>query len=428
MYDNRERLIIDMVDRARREEAQAIKYSYRCFSLHTSAPWKSQTEQRKGLVTHMGRRANGEGTVYQRKDGRWVASITLENGKRKSIYCKTQKEAVKAAREANQQKDQGILLAGEDQTLSDFLTVWLHDIVKNNVRERTYGRYREVVTLHIVPALGKTKLQKLTPQQLQLLYNQKLEEGYAPQTVKHIHRVLHKALGDALKWQLVVRNVCDAVRAPRVPRKEMQVLSGEQAQQFLEAAKGDPLEALYVLALTTGMRQGELLALKWEDVDLAIGRLQVKRTIARLVGKGFTVSEPKTSKSRRRIHLTRTAIEALKQHRIRQREARLAAGPDWNEQGWIFCSAVGGPIEPGNMIRRSFRPILVKAELPIIRFHDLRHSAASLLLILGVHVKVVQELLGHSQISLTLDTYSHVLPSLQEEAVNRLDALLSTTV
>jgi integrase len=376
----------------------------------------------------MGRRANGEGTVYQRKDGRWVATISLENGKRKSIYCKTQKEAVKAAREANQQKDQGMLLAGEDQTLSDFLTVWLRDIVKNNVRERTYGRYREVVTLHLVPTLGKTKLQKLTPQQLQLLYNQKLEEGYAPQTVKHIHRVLHKALGDALKWQLVVRNVCDAVRAPRVPRKEMQVLSGEQAQQFLEAAKGDPLEALYVLALTTGMRQGELLALKWEDVDLAIGRLQVKRTIARLVGKGFTVSEPKTAKSRRRIHLTRTAIEALKQHRIRQREARLAAGPDWNNQGWIFCSEVGGPVEPGNMIRRSFRPILVKAELPIIRFHDLRHSAASLLLILGVHVKVVQELLGHSQISLTLDTYSHVLPSLQEEAVNRLDELLSTTV
>ena len=373
----------------------------------------------------MSRRANGEGTIYQRKDGRWVASISLNNGKRKSIYCKTQKEAVKAARQTNQQKDQGTLLFSEDQTLNDFLTAWLRDTVRNNVRERTYGRYREIVMLHILPTLGKVTLQKLIPQQLQMLYNQKLEEGYAPQTVKHIHRVLHKALSDALKWQLVVRNVCDAVSAPRVPRKEMQVLSGKQGQQFLEAAKGDPLEALYVLALTTGMRQGELLALKWEDVDLTTGTLQVKRTITRLVEKRFTLSEPKTAKSRRRIHLTRMAIEALKQHRIRQREVRQAAGPAWNEQEWIFCNVIGNPIDVGNMIRRSFRPILVKGELPIIRFHDLRHSTASLLLTLGVHAKVVQELLGHSQISLTLDTYSHVLPSLQEEAVNCLDTLLS---
>ncbi len=376
----------------------------------------------------MTRRANQEGSVYKRKDGRWVASITLDTGKRKSIYCETQQEAIKAAREVNHQKDQGIILPTKDQTLSDFLITWLSDTVKNSVRIRTHERYRELVTLHIIPVLGKTKLQKLAPQQLQMFYNKKLEEGYAPMTVKHMHRVLHKALNDALCWDLVARNVCNSVKPPRVPKKEMQFLSGDQAQQFLDAAKGDPFEALYVLALTTGMRQGELLGLKWEDLDLAMGTLQVKRTITRLVGKGFTTSEPKTTKSRRRIHLTKMAIEALKQHRVRQREARLAAGPNWNEQGWVFCNAIGSPVEVGNMIRRSFRPILVKAELPIIRFHDLRHSAASLLLALGVHVKVVQELLGHSQISLTLDTYSHVLPSLQAEAVDRLDALLSGSV
>ncbi len=312
--------------------------------------------------------------------------------------------------------------------MSDFLITWLSDTVKNSVRIRTHERYRELVTLHIILVLGTTKLQKLAPQQLQMFYNQKLEEGYAPQTVKHMHRVLHKALNDALCWDLVARNVCNSVKAPRVSKKEMQILSGDQAQQFLDAARGDPFEALYVLALTTGMRQGELLGLKWEDIDLAMGTLQVKRTIARLVGKGFTTSEPKTTKSRRRIQLTKMAIEALRQHRVRQREAKLAAGSAWNEQGWVFCNAIGGPVEVGNMIRRSFRPILVKAELPIIRFHDLRHSAASLLLALGVHAKIVQELLGHSQISLTLDTYSHVLPSLQEEAVNRLDALLSRSV
>jgi integrase len=237
-----------------------------------------------------------------------------------------------------------------------------------------------------------------------------------------------RALGDALRWQLVVRNICDAVDPPRVPKKEMQALTGEQAQQFLEAASGDPLEALYVVALTTGMRQGELLGLKWMDLDLALGTVQVRRTISRLAKKGFTVSEPKTAKSRRKIHLTHLAIEALKRHRLRQNEAKLAAGPAWDEQGWVFCNTVGRPIEVGNMIRRSFRRILTKAELPIIRFHDLRHSAASLLLSLGVHAKIVQELLGHSQIGLTLDTYSHVLPSLQEEAVSRLNTLLSKRV
>jgi integrase len=373
----------------------------------------------------MGKRANQEGSVYKRKDGRWVASIVLENGKRKSIYCKTQQEAIKAVRKANQDKDQGIIFPTEDQSLSAFLTNWLQDTVRQRVRERTHIRYRQLIELQVLPALGNIKLQKLSPQHLQKLYNQKLEEGYAPQTVKHIHRVLHRALKDALRWQLVSRNVCDAVDAPRVPRKEMQVLTGDQAQQLLEAAKGDPLEALYVLALTTGMRQGELLGLKWEDVDITLGTVQVRRTIARLPGKGFTVSEPKSAKSRRKIHLTRLAVEALKRHRIRQSEARLAAGPAWSEQGWVFCNAVGKPIEAGNMIRRSFRPMLDKAGLPAIRFHDLRHSTATLLLSLGIHAKVVQELLGHSQISLTLDTYSHVLPSMQEEAVSRLDTLLS---
>ncbi len=373
----------------------------------------------------MGKRANGEGTVYQRKDGRWVASIVLENGKRRSLYCKTQREAIKEVQRANLAKDQGTLMMTEDQTVSAFLTSWLHETARPNVRERTYERYRELIELHILPTLGQVKLRKITPQQLQRLYNQKLEEGYAPQTVKHIHRVFHRALRDAVRWQLVARNICDVVDAPRVPRREMQALSSEQAQQFLEAAHGDPLEALYVLALTTGMRQGELLGLRWEDLDLVRGTVQVRRTIVRLPRKGFVVSEPKTPKSRRKIHLTQLAVEALTHHRLRQHEARLAVGPAWDEQGWVFCNTVGRPIEVGNMIRRSFRLILMKAGLPMMTFHQLRHSAASLLLAMGVHPKIVQELLGHATVSITLDLYSHTLPSLQEEAVGRLNILLS---
>src|SRR6266700_373779 len=278
-----------------------------CFKLVVIAPATMQEATTTAMINHeriqgiaMGKRANTEGSIYQRNDGRWVASISLENGKRKSIYCKTQREAIKAVQQANRAKEQGLLVS-EEQTVEEFLTSWLRDTVQHSVRLRTYIRYRQLIEQHVLPMLAKVKLQKLSPQHLQKLYNAKLEEGYAPQTVKHIHRVLHRALHDALRWQLIARNVCDAVDAPRVPRKEMRALSGDQAQQFLEAAQGDPLEALYVLALTTGMRQGELLGLRWEDLDLALGTLQVRRTITRLVGKGFITAEPKTARSRRKI-------------------------------------------------------------------------------------------------------------------------------
>jgi integrase len=373
----------------------------------------------------MSKRANGEGTVYQRNDGRWVAVIPLENGKRKFIYRKTQREAIKALQLSNQAKMQGTFITTGEQTLEAFLTRWLQETAQPNVRPRTFIRYRELIQLHILPVLGKVKLQKLSPQHLQKLYNQKLEQGSAPQSVKHMHRLLHKALNDALKWNLISRNVCNLVDTPRVPKHEMKVFTSEQAQKFLDVAKGDPLEALYVVALTTGMRQGELLALKWDDIDFSNGKLQVRRTIARITNKGFTISEPKTPKSRRSINLTPMAIESLKQHRIRQHEKRLLAGPAWDEQGWVYVNALGRPIEVGNMMRRSFLPLLVKAELPKIRFHDLRHSTATLLLSMGTHPKIVQELLGHSQISMTLDTYSHVLPSLQEDAMSRLNTLLT---
>ena len=373
----------------------------------------------------MSKRANGEGTVYQRKDGRWVASILLENGKRKSMYCKTQQEAIKVARKVNNDKDQGMLISTEDQTLSTFLTTWLQDTAQPRLRDRTYLRYRELIELHVLPMLGKVKLQKLSPQHLQKLYNKKREEGYAPQTIKHIHRVLHRALNDALKWDLVAKNVCNAVDAPRVPKQEMKALTPEQAQQFLEAAKGDPFEALFVLALTTGMRRGELLALQWADIDFVHGILQVRRTITRLPNRGFVVSEPKTTKSRRAIQLTELAVDALKRHRTKQHETRLKVGMAWQSQDWVFCTDVGTPLEPTTMLRSSFWPLLAKAGVPKIRFHDLRHSAASLLLSMGTHPKIVQELLGHSNISMTLDTYSHTIPSLQADAMSRLNTLLT---
>ncbi|MDQ2903280.1 MAG: site-specific integrase, partial [Chloroflexota bacterium] len=324
-----------------------------------------------------------------------------------------------------QEKTQGVLITTSDQTLNVFFTSWLHDTAQHAVREKTYIRYCQLIELHVLPTLGKIKLQKLAPQHLQRLYNQKRAEGYAPQTVQHIHRLLHRVLKDAVRWNLIPRNIGDLVDVPRVPKQEMQVLTPEQARQFLDASRDDPLEALYVLALTAGMREGELLALQWKDLDWTYGTVQVRRTIARLPRKGFVVSEPKTAKSKRSIALAPMTLEALKRHRLHQHEQRLAAGPAWEEHQWIFCNAVGRPLEVSNMIRRSFRPLLEKAGLPQMRFHDLRHSCATLLLSMGVHPKIVQERLGHSQIMVTLDTYSHVLPSLQEEAAQRLDQLLS---
>ncbi len=376
----------------------------------------------------MARRIKGEGSVYQRKDGRWVAVLPLVDGKKKFLYGKTQRDALKELQRAQQGKMQGVLITTSDQTLTVFCTSWLHDTAWHVVREKTYIRYCQLIELHVLPTLEKIKLQKLAPQHLQRLYNQKHAEGYAPQTVQHIHRLLHRVLKDAVRWNLIPRNICDLVDVPRVPKQEMQVLTPEQARQFLDASRDDPLEALYVLALTAGMREGELLALQWKDLDWTYGTVQVRRTIARLPRKGFVVSEPKTAKSRRSIALAPMTLEALKRHRLHQHEQRLAAGPAWEEHQWIFCNAVGRPLEVSNMIRRSFRPLLEKAGLPQMCFHDVRHSCATLLLSMGVHPKIVQERLGHSQIMITLDTYSHVLPSLQEEAARRLDHLLSQHV
>ena len=311
----------------------------------------------------MGRRANGEGSVYQRK-------------------------AIQAARRTHQLKDEGALQSN-DQTLEAFLTAWLQDTAQPRLRPRTYLRYRELLTLHVLPTLGKTKLQKLSPPQLQKLYREKLAAGYAPQTVKHIHRVLHKALHDAMRWQLIARNVCDAVDAPRVPRKEMHALTLEEARTFLACIKGDPLEALYILALTTGMRRGELLALKWEDIDMAHSTLQVRRTIARIPNQGFQVSEPKTAKSRRSIQVAAVALDALKQHRIRQQEQRLAAGASWADEHWVFCNAEGKPLDPSSMLRYSFYKLLAKAELPKIRFHDVRRFGDCKIALKGQKVRAI---------------------------------------
>ena len=377
----------------------------------------------------MGRRGNGEGSIYFRKsDEKWVGSITLENRKRRVFYGKTRKEVQEKLKVALREQQQGTLVTAPRQTLARFLTDWLENSQKQSVRPRTYERYEELVRLHIAPALGRYELQKLSAQHLQAFYAKKSEEGLSATTINHFHNVLHKALDTAMKWNLVARNVCDLVSPPRRKQFEVHPLTLEQVHKLLSVVEGHGMEALFKLALATGLRRGEMMGLKWLDINFDAGVLQVRRILSRvpskMPGKGYVEAEPKTQKSRRSIVIAPFALEALKQHRERQLEAKLQAGTAWQEHDYVFCTSIGTHLNPTRDMLDQLKALLKKAGLPDIRFHDLRHSAATLLLSVGVHPKVVQEVLGHSQISITMDVYSHVLPGMQQDAMSRLNDAL----
>jgi integrase len=371
----------------------------------------------------MGKRANGEGSIYKRKDGRYCATLTIEGDKRKSFYGATRQEVSRKLNDALKSHREGLPLADEQQTVGRFFDAWL-EAVKPKVRHSTHYRYSGYVRIHIAPELGRVRLAKLTPEHLQRLYAHRIEAGLSPMSVKHIHRVIHAALEKAVRWSLVPRNVADLVDPPRTRRKDMATLSAAQARILISAAQGERLEALYVVALTTGMRQGELLALRWGDVDLDRRTLQVRSSLQRAV-EGFEFAEPKTASSRRSVSITEAAASALRRHRAAQASERLRVGAAWADLGLVFANKVGEPLDPRNLLQRCFYPLLKRAGLPRIRFHDLRHTAATLMLAQGVHPKIASEMLGHSNIGITLDTYSHVTPTMQRSATDALDALLS---
>ncbi len=367
----------------------------------------------------MSRRGHGEGSIYRRKDGRWTASITLEDRKRKTFYGKTRKEVQELLKNALHQQQVGALATGPQQTVKQYLEQWLEQVHKPAIRLSSYIKYRGLLDRDILPALGHLRLQKLTPQHVQALYARKLEEGLTARTIHSIHSLLHKALDTAVHWDLVSRNVCDLVSQPRPCQHEIRPLNKDQAMQLLKAAREHRLEALLTLAVATGMRRGELLSLRWQDINLADACLHVRHTMNRILGHGIVESEPKTPQGKRKIMLPQFAVEALKEQRTRQQEARLQAGSAWRDQDLVFSNIYGGYLDPGNTLR-IFHKLVEEAGLPHLRFHDLRHSAATILLGMGVHPKVVQELLGHSKIGITMDIYSHILPSMQQEAMGKM--------
>jgi integrase len=348
-----------------------------------------------------GKRGKGEGSIYRRKDGRWVGQYEV-GGKRRYIYGKTRKEVATKLNKAIAERDAGMVFDAGSLNLGDYLDGWL-DSIKDTLRRRTWIRHEEVVRLHLKPSLGKTKLDRVSALQVQSLYRSKLDSGLSPRTVQIIHATLYKALKQAVKWTLLPRNVADSVDPPKAPKREINPLNEEQVKMLLKAAEGDKLEALYLLAITTGMRSGELLGLQWKDLDLPTGIVQVRRTVF-----NGRIEAPKTAKGNRSIKLTETSIRALREHE--------------RTSEWVFSSQAGTTISVHNLHNRSWKPLLVRAALPHnTRFHDLRHTCATLLLTKGVHPKIVQEMLGHSSITITLDTYSHVLPNMQEKAVESME-------
>ena len=370
----------------------------------------------------MTRRGHGEGSIRHRADGRWEASLQID-GRRRSWLGKTRSEVQRKLSEAIHAHETGAPLSGPRQTFARFWADWLPGM-RTQLRPRTWTRYEELGRVHLLPAIGKIPLARLGPQHVRALHEGMVAAGLSPSTAHHAHAVLHRALADGVRWGLVGRNVAGLVAAPRMAEHQMQTLSGEQARAFLKAAQGDRFEALYVLAISTGMRQGELLALHWRDLDLEAKSLSVTGTLQR--GKGtLTIAEPKTLRSRRKVALAPHAVEVLRRHRQAQIAERLAAGSLWQDSDLVFANEGGAPVNRDRLIARSFNPLLAQAGLPRIRFHDLRHTAATLLLAQGVHPKIAQEMLGHANIAVTLDRYSHVSQDMQQDAARLMGEVLS---
>lgn len=382
------------------------------------------------------RRGNGEGTIGRRKDGRWearlIVGIDYESGKPKRavLYGRTRAEVQHKMQAIQAELRLGSFVDPSNMTVKDWLERWSEYYAKPSVRISTWESYDSMIRRHLVPALGSLPLQGLRPEHLQRLYNEKLRQErlqggrtLSPKTVAYMHTVLKIALKQAVREQLVIRNVADAVVPPRAARHEITPLSPQEMQQFLHAAQGHRFFLPFLLECVTGLRRGELLGLRWQDVDFDGGAITIRQSLVR-TRQGLVVSEPKTPKSRRTIPLPGSVLQRLAWLKQTQAENRRLLGAAYEDGEWVFCNAMGHPVEPHNLTRQ-FEVLLKRAGLPVVRFHDLRHSHATMLLMLNEHPKVVQERLGHSTVSMTLDTYSHILPGLQEAATKKVGDLLN---
>jgi integrase len=355
--------------------------------------------------------------VFQGRDG----------GKRQYLnktFHGTKKEAQRALNAMLRDQDQGTLIEPTRSSLNDYFDQWLETAVRPRVRPRTLASYKDVLNLYVRPTLGSRLVAKLGLLDIQDAYRQLTEAGRSPRTVRYAHSILNSALKQAVKWKLLQHNPADHVELPRQQRREIQPLDQEQAGRFLDTAAGTRHYTLFSLLLGTGLRPGEALGLRWEDFDVTSGYLSVQRALA-FTGKVWRLDEPKTTRGRRRVKLPVSLSAELRAHRQEQRQARLASAGEYQDHGLMFASENGAPLDERNIVHRHFKPLLKRAKLPAtLRLYDLRHTHATLLLLAGENPKVVSERLGHASVALTLDVYSHVLPSMQHAAADRLEAML----
>jgi integrase len=378
----------------------------------------------------MGRRGNGEGTITRRKDGRWEARYTVhsaEGPKRNVLYGKTRGAVAEKLNKALSDRSSGLTFDAINLTVGKYLHHWLEDSVKSLVDDEkmahsTFIRYEGIVNNHLNPALGHRKLKDLSRAEVRRLYKEK-GKALAPRSVDYIHVTLQRALSQAVRDDLIPRNIASGER-PRSSRhqKEARALSPTQVRALLAEARGERNEAIYIAAIHTGLRKGELLGLKWTDLDLDGGTLSVRRSL-KVTDHGLDFGPPKNKASRRSVPLNKSAVAALKAHRLRQNEERLRLGELWEDQDLVFANRVGKPINPSNLYNREYKPLLKRAGLENERFtfHSLRHTFASALCNKRVYPKVIQSLLGHSSITQTMDTYSHLMGGMGDEAVDGLD-------
>jgi len=373
--------------------------------------------------------ARRRGCLKRRGSDSWLISFFMHfdhNGKRRDFTQTvrgTRKEAEQRLQKKLLEHDQGTLSANPNLTLNEFFAEWLESFDKVRNSLRTWTGDEMIYNRHFRDTIGNKKIDKIQPLDIQRIYGAMSQRGLAPQTIKHVHALIRKVLNRAVRLNVLQRNPALLVDTPKVPRIERRTLDAEEARRFIAACGSIPQGLIFEFALLTGMRPEEFLAVKWGDLDIERKTVRVVRALVRLKGS-FSFNEPKTSRSRRTIILPEPLVHKLVIHKQKQWFQRQKALNLWEDNDLIFCSEFGTPLAIPNITYRYFRPLLVQAGLPRIRLYDLRHSHATLLLTAEEHPKVVAERLGHSTIVLTLDTYSHVLPTIQKRATDKLEKML----
>jgi integrase len=368
------------------------------------------------------KRGNGEGTIYKLKNGNFRSQVTVRGGKRLSFTAKTRKEVSDWIRKTNQQVEQGLTYQAGKVKLGEYLERWLAS-KENALRPATYQHYRILAEKHLIPKFGELTVKELTPDHIQFVYDEWARRGVGSPTIKKAHAVLHQALARATHTGLLLRNPAGMVNPPKSPEKEMLYWTEEQVNRFLSVAQGNRLYALFYLAIVTGARQMEILGLQWRDLDWNRGTLRIQRQLARKSGELF--APIKTKAGKRTLELGSSTLAVLHNHLEQQQMEWSNAGDAWQNFDLIFTSIVGTPVHHKNLVDRYFKPLVRAANVPPIRYHDLRHTAVAIMLSNGVPIFTASKIIGHARPSITSDTYGHLIPGAASGIGQLMDDLVA---